>query len=63
MRKIYSNDLLKEEWSLIKHLFQVDYSKSGRPLKYFKREVLHAILYILRTGYTWRDLPGNFPSW
>lgn len=63
MRKIYSSDLSNEEWQLIEPLFQTDYPKGGRPLKYSKRELLNAILYVLRSGRTWRNLPGDFPSW
>lgn len=63
MRKIYSSDLSNEEWLLIEHLFQTDYPKGGRPLKYSKRELLNAILYVLRSGCSWRDLQGDFPPW
>ena len=63
MRKRYSSDVSNEEWQLIERLFQTDFSKGGRPLKYSKREILNAILYVLRSGCTWRDLPGDFPPW
>ena len=35
---------------------------AGRPLKLKMREVLNAILYILRTGCQWANLPGEFPA-
>ena len=63
MRKQYSSDLTDSEWQEIKHLFEMDYVKGGRPLLYSKRELLNAVLYILRAGCTWRDLPGDFPDW
>src|SRR5213083_348028 len=63
MRKKYSSDLLDEEWQLIEHLFQTNFFKGGRPLKYSKKEILNAILYVLRSGFTWRDMPGDFPPW
>ncbi|WP_079978233.1 transposase [Parachlamydia acanthamoebae] len=41
----------------IKRLFEMDYAKSSRPFVHSKRELLNAILYILRTGCAWRDFP------
>ena len=35
----------------------------GRPSKYSDREVLDAIIWILKTGAPWRDLPDHFPPW
>jgi transposase len=35
----------------------------GRPEKYSKREILNAILYILRGGCAWRLVPHDFPPW
>lgn len=63
MRKQYSSDLADSEWQEINHLFEMSYATGGRPLKYSKRELLNGILYVLRSGCTWRDLPGDFPKW
>ncbi|WP_447933253.1 IS5 family transposase [Wolbachia endosymbiont of Dactylopius coccus] len=63
MRKEYPTDLSEREWELIEKYLRVSYKKGGRPLKYSKREVLNAILYVLRTGCQWRYLPNDFPSW
>jgi len=63
MRKKYPTDLSEREWELIEKYLRVSYKKGGRPLKYSKREVLNAILYVLRTGCQWRYLPHDFPSW
>lgn len=41
----------------------ISYAKGGRPLKYSKRELLNAVLYVLRTGVQWRNLPHDFPNW
>lgn len=35
----------------------------GRPPKYDRREILNAILYVVRAGCAWRLLPHEFPSW
>ena len=62
-RKKYPDDLLDEEWSLVESLFRQETSKGGRPLKYSKREILNAIIYVLRTGCSWRHIPHDFPPW
>ncbi|MGL9718805.1 MAG: transposase, partial [Wolbachia sp.] len=63
MRKKYPTDLSEKEWARIEKYFRVSYKKGGRPSKYSKREILNAILYILRTGCQWRYLPHDFPPW
>ena len=35
----------------------------GRPARYTRREIVNAILYVLRTGCAWRLLPHDFPAW
>ena len=35
----------------------------GRKRRVDLREVLNAILYLLRTGCSWRMLPHDFPAW
>jgi putative transposase len=37
--------------------------KRGRPRKHAWREILNAILYVIRTGCQWRLLPHEFPPW
>ncbi len=63
IREKYPTDLADYEWNLIESLFNVTYKEGGRPAKYRKREILNAILYILRTGCQWRYLPHDFPIW
>jgi transposase len=36
---------------------------SGRPEKHPRRAVVDAILYVVRTGCAWRQLPADFPPW
>ena len=56
----YASDLTNEEWDLIApHL--PDKRERGRPRTTSLREVVNAILYLLRTGCAWRFLPGDFP--
>lgn len=37
-------------------------SKCGRP-PIDRREIIDAILYVVRTGCQWRQLPPDFPNW
>ncbi|MGZ8916538.1 MAG: transposase, partial [Methylobacter sp.] len=38
-------------------------SHVGRPRQLSLRQVLNAILYVLKTGCQWRQLPREFPHW
>ena len=63
-RKSYPSDLSDEEWSLVEPVIQDGvYKNSGRRGTYPRQEMLNAILYVLRTGCQWTDLPHDFPPW
>jgi transposase len=49
-------DLSDEEWAVLERLMP-QARKSGRR---DDRKVLNAILYVLRTGMPWRDLPKHY---
>ncbi len=55
----YPSDVTDEQWALIESLIPV--YPGGRPRKTDVRDVLDAILYLLRTGCQWRYLPEDFP--
>jgi putative transposase len=55
----YPSDLTDAQWALVKPLIPV--YPGGRPRKTAMRDVLDAILYILRTGCQWRYLPTDLP--
>ena len=55
----YPGDVTDEQWRLIERLIPV--YPGGRPRKTSMRDVLDAILYVLRTGCQWRYLPKDFP--
>lgn len=59
----YPDNLNDSEWNLIKKYLEPSNNLGGRPPKYGKRVMLDAILYLLRTGCSWRHLPHNFPPW
>ena len=62
-RRSYQSDLTDEQWAVIAPLLPVKGTKKGRPRKYSHREMFNALLYVIRTGCTWRDLPHDFPKW
>lgn len=55
----YSTDLTDKQWSIIEPVFT---SNKGQHLsKYSKRELINAVLYLVKTGCQWRLLPNDFP--
>jgi transposase len=64
----YPSDLTDEQWALIEPLVPVlstqgRGTRGGRPAKYPRRRIVDAILYLDRTGCSWRQLPHDFPPW
>ena len=57
----YHKDLTDAQWNKINFLFPKPKSV-GRPALN-SRIVLHAILWILRSGARWRDLPSHYGNW
>jgi putative transposase len=57
--KPYPTDLKDAEWALLEPLLPA--KRRGRPLKHSQREMINAILYVLRTGGSWAMLPRDFP--
>ena len=53
--------LTDEQWALIMDIFPVP-AKTGRPPTN-RRLIFEGILWILRTGAPWRDLPDCFGPW
>ena len=55
MREKYDTDLTDEQWEIIEPLFV------GMRKKWEKRELVNAVLYLVKTGCQWRNLPHDFP--
>ncbi len=53
--------LTDDQWECIADLFPAP-AKTGRPPR-DRRQVVDGILWILRTGAPWRDLPEEFGPW
>lgn len=54
----YTSDLTDAQWEIIKNYFP-----AGNKSKYEKRELVNAVLYLVKTGCQWRNLPKDFPNW
>ncbi len=59
-RRAYDTDLTDAQWAILEPLLPPA-PGGGRPRTTDLREVLNAILYLLRTGCGWRLLPHDFP--
>ncbi len=60
--KNYPSDLTDEQWKLIEPLLPPA-KNGGRPRSTDLRQVMNGILYLVRTGCSWRMLPHDFPPW
>ncbi len=62
----YPSDLTDAEWALLEpHLPAAKNTgpAGGRPSSAPLYLIVNAILYLLRTGCSWRQLPADFPPW
>jgi transposase len=58
----YPSDTSDEQWAVIEPLLP-EVKTGGRPEKHPRRAIVDAILYVVRTGCAWRQLPADFPPW
>ena len=61
-RKRYPSDLTDAQSQPLTHLGAKP-KPAGRPPKYSRREIVNAILYLIREGCTWRALPRDLPPY
>ena len=61
-RKPYPSDLTDAQWQELAPLLPAA-KPGGRPRAVDMREVINAILYVLRSGCTWRMVPHDLPPW
>jgi len=62
MKQTYPTDLSDAEWSRLARLIP-EPKPGGRPVKYERRRIVNAILYVVRAGCAWRLLPIDMPPW
>jgi hypothetical protein len=61
-RRGFPSDLTDAQWALIEPLLP-EPATEGRREKHPRREVVNAILYVVRSGCPWRFLPADLPPW
>ena len=60
----YDSSLTDGQWAQIEPLLPVANPRhGGRPLKFDRRLILDTILYVLRTGCSWRLVPHDLAPW
>jgi putative transposase len=63
-RSVYPTDLTDPQWKRIASFMpKHDKSRGGRPRSVPYREIVNAVLYVVRGGCAWRLLPHDFPTW
>ena len=61
-RKPYPSDLTDAQWVLVEPHIPPE-KWGGRTRSVEMREVLNGILYLLRSGCSWRAIPHDLPNW
>ena len=61
-RRRYPTDLTDAEWAILEPHVPPP-KPGGRPPAHPRRELVDAMLYVLRSGGAWRLLPHEFPPW
>jgi len=59
---MHRGDLTNEQWQKLEPLLPPQKPHTGRPNN-DHRTVVNGILWVLRTGAPWRDLPERYGSW
>lgn len=55
-------DITNEQWERLKGLLPERKKQRGRPSQ-DHRQILNGILWVLRTGAPWRDMPERYGKW
>ena len=57
--KIYTSDMSDSQWESVKEILKEENYRCVEE----KREQVNAVLYFVKTGCQWRNLPVDFPKW
>jgi len=63
---MYPSDLTDGQWAHLEPILRprrLDRHGGGRPRKYELRRIVDAMLYVVKTGCQWRQMPVDFPPW
>jgi transposase len=58
----YPSDLTDGQWEIVEPMLPL-IKEPGRIPKHPRRAIVDAILYVVRSGCSWRQLPVDFPPW
>lgn len=58
----YNTDVTDAQWAVLATFLERP-AGAGRPLKHDLRQIVNAILYLVRTSSQWRNLPNDFPNY
>jgi len=58
----YPSDLTDAEWALIQPHFRPG-DRRGSACLHPRKQIVDAILYVVKSGCQWRMLPNDFPNW
>jgi len=58
----YKTDLTDKQWNIIKPIF-VNSNKGQHLIEHSKRDMVNAVLYLVKTGCQWNMLPNDFPHY
>ena len=61
-RRSYPTDLTDAQWAILEPLVPA-VKAGGRPARRARRDLVDAMLYMLRAGCAWRPLPYEYPPW
>lgn len=59
---MHRHQFTDEQWIIVESLIPQKSARVGRPAEE-RREMLDGIMWIVRTGAPWRDLPERFGPW
>src|ERR1044071_9641813 len=60
--RIHRHELTDQQWEQLRPLLPPQKPPTGRPAADHRR-ILNGILWLLRTGAPWRDLPERYGPW
>lgn len=58
-KKRYTSDMSDSQWEIVKEILKEENYRCVEE----KREQVNAVLYFVKTGCQWRNLPADFPKW
>lgn len=59
-KKKYPSDLTSKQWEILKPLIP-PVKHGGRPRKHNMKDIVDAIMYKVKTGCQWNQIPNDFP--